>query len=128
MENLGRFMYLRNRPDRDNYINVDTRAVSQSTAARFMPMSSNVWLNTNHPYDIHSVMHHDFYIRIHQSADWDVFMTLKDGRYFRTGLLMTTTDSLQVDEMYCKDFPQYKSKARIQLVSSRLCSILYAQL
>ena len=115
-------MYPWNRPDRDDYITVDTRYASPSTAARFMPMPSNVWLNTNHPYDIHSVMHYDSTIHIHQSADWKVSMWLKDGKYnknvtyFRTEMVMTTTDSLQVDEMYCKDFPQYKSKARIQPV------------
>ena len=68
-------------------------------------------MNTKHPYEIKSVMHYDAY------SSGPVYMTLKDGRSFTKGRLMTTTDSLQVDEMYCQDFPQYKSKTRIQILS-----------
>ena len=68
-------------------------------------MPKNVWFNTNHPYEIKSVMHYDSF------KSGPVYMRLKDGRSFTKGRVMTTTDSLQVDEMYCKDFPQYKSKA-----------------
>ena len=42
-------------------------------------------------------------------------MTHKDdGSTFDDGRFMTTTDSLQVDEMYCKQLPQYKTKASFE--------------
>ena len=104
------------RPDRDEYINVDTSRAPYTTAKKYIPFSSHFWLNTNHPYEIKSVMHYDAY------SSGPVKMTLKDGRSFSKGRLMTTTDSLQVDEMYCKNFPQYKSKARIQIICSLICT------
>jgi len=33
-------------------------------------------------------------------------MTYKDGTSFNSNRYMTTTDSLQVDYMYCQDMPQ----------------------
>ena len=82
-------------------------------------MPPNFWLKTNHPYEIKSVMHYDAF------SQGPVYMTLKDGRSFTNGELMTTTDSLQVDEMYCKDFPQYKSKTRIQILSDSYLLICF---
>ena len=81
-------------------------------------------INRNSGGILKSVMHGDTYT---ESASYGtVIMTLKDGKSFKRGFTMTTTDSLQVDEMYCKDFPQYNSKTRIQIVRLRLSCITYA--
>ena len=80
-------------------------------------------INRNSGGILKSVMHGDTYTE--SETYGTVIMTLKDGKMFRRGFTMTTTDSLQVDEMYCKDFPQYKSKTRIQVVRFRLYRITY---
>ena len=81
-------------------------------------------INRNGGGILKSVMHGDTYTE--SETYGTVIMTLKDGNWFRRGFTMTTTDSLQVDEMYCKDFPQYKSKTRIQIKRFRLYRITYA--
>ena len=84
-------------------------------ATKYTAMAPESWLNTNHQYEINSVMHYDSELRqIRQTyPKWPYkVMTYKDnGWKFEGGEVMTTTDSLQVDEMYCEQMPQYKSKA-----------------
>ena len=72
-------------------------------------MAPESWMDTNHPYELDSVMHYGSFNPVLFSYNPAV-MTLKDGSTFNAGKRMTTTDSLQVDEMYCKDFSQYRSK------------------
>ena len=99
------------RPDRDDYINVDTSELEakgyHSAAKQYRVMAPESWLNTNHPYELDSVMHYGSYS---SKMSYPPVMELKDGGRFGPGKRMTTTDSLQVDEMYCKDFPQYRLK------------------
>ena len=105
------------RPDRDNYINVDTSVLEAkgyySAAKQYRILAPESWLNTNHPYELDSVMHYGSYSSKLSNRPPAV-MELKNGALFRAGERMTTTDSLQVDEMYCKDFPQYRSKTGLK--------------
>ena len=78
-------------------------------------MAPESWLNTNHPYEINSVMHYSSKLHI-RSPPYIVMTHKDDGSTFDDGRFMTTTDSLQVDEMYCKMFPQYKSKVGFQIM------------
>ena len=103
-------IYPLERPDRDNYINVDTSELEAEGYYNWIPqyrvIAPEFWLNTTYPYELNSLMHYGSYNQMIFSA----VMKLKDGSTFKAGKRMTTTDSLQVDEMYCKDFPQYLSK------------------
>ena len=76
-------------------------------------MAPESWLNTNHPYEINSVMHYSSKLHI-RNPPYIVMTHKDDGSTFDDGRFMTTTDSLQVDEMYCKQLPQYKTKACFQ--------------
>ena len=40
-------------------------------------------------------------------------MTLKDGKIFGSGTMMTTTDSLQLQWRYCKDRPSFEYKGNL---------------
>ena len=107
-------LYPFQRPDRDNYINIDTSKLEaagyHNLVSQYKVMAPESWLNTNHPYELDSIMHYGSFSRLFFPA----VMSLKDGSTFRPGKRMTTTDSLQVDEMYCKDFSQYQSKTGLK--------------
>ena len=111
-------LYPFQRPDRDNYINIDTSKLEakgyHNWVSQYRVMAPESWLNSNqwykdgnHPYELDSVMHYGSFNQMISPA----VMSLKySGDTFKAGKRMTTTDSLQVDEMYCKDFSQYRSK------------------
>ena len=105
-------LYPFQRPDRDNYINIDTSELEaigyHNWVSQYKVMAPESWLNTNHPYELDSVMHYGSFNQIRPVSP--AVISLKDGTTFEAGKRMTTTDSLQVDEMYCKDFSQYRSK------------------
>ena len=81
-------------------------------ASQYKAMAPESWLNTNHPYEINSVMHYGSKLHI-RNPPYIVMTHKDDGSTFDDGRFMTTTDSLQVDEMYCKQLPQYNTKQGI---------------
>ena len=109
-------LYPFQRPDRDNYINIDTSGLEiagyHNLVSQYKVMAPESWLNTNHPYELDSVMHYGSLSKNIMFSP--TVMRLKDGSTFRPGKRMTTTDSLQVDEMYCKEFSQYRSKTGLK--------------
>jgi len=107
------FLHEQSRPDRDDYINIDTSELEADGhsfwASQYSAMAPESWLNTHHPYEINSVMHYSSKLHI-RNPPYIVMTHKDDGSTFDDGRFMTTTDSLQVDEMYCKQLPQYQSK------------------
>ncbi|CAG5104451.1 Oidioi.mRNA.OKI2018_I69.chr1.g1260.t1.cds [Oikopleura dioica] len=86
-----------NRPDRDDYLNVDVSAAS--SPHNFRKIARDTWIETGHEIDISSVMTYCSYCGS-ISSDYPV-MTTKTGVTFSSGVRMTTTDAIQVSSKYC---------------------------
>ena len=56
------FLHEQSRPDRGDYLNVDTSQLSSGWASQFDLMDSSEWLDTSHPYEALSVMHYGSYL------------------------------------------------------------------
>ena len=56
------FLHEQSRPDRGQFLNVDTSQLSSGWASQFDLMDSSQWLDTSHPYEALSVMHYGSYL------------------------------------------------------------------
>ena len=101
------FLHEQSRPDRADFLDVDTTGLTAQWAAQYNLMSTSHWLDTQHPYEAISVMHYGSFL------GGQLVMTYKDGTSFSSGRKMTTTDSLQLEAMYCENMPQNLQKATI---------------
>merc|ERR1712176_941399 len=90
------------RPDRDNYVDIDADKLQDSN---YKIMDAQTWFDTGHPYDVESIMHYGG-IKFH------------NGEVYAGGDVMTTTDSLQFEDMYCKEMPQYRAKPAVTCQST----------
>ena len=56
------FLHEQSRPDRGQFLDVDTSQLSSGWASQFDLMDSSEWLDTSHPYEALSVMHYGSYL------------------------------------------------------------------
>ena len=99
------FLHEQQRPDASDHLNVDTSGLDAGWASQFTAMSEASWLEmTEYPYEAMSVMHYG------STLNGIVVMTYKDGSTFSSPSVMTTTDSLQIQYMYCRDNEGFEYK------------------
>ena len=106
------------RPDRDDLINVNL--ANTNFPSQFTKLDSDRWLQhtvggeDQFPYEVTSSMHYCSYCGANSNKP---VMTYKDGSTFGSGVLMTTTDALQLQWRYCKDRPNFELKETVYCTS-----------
>ncbi|CAG5104123.1 Oidioi.mRNA.OKI2018_I69.chr1.g1104.t1.cds [Oikopleura dioica] len=103
------FLHEQSRPDRDDYIIVYPERTTQP--GQWEMMLPEKWYDTGHIYEPRSLMS---YSSKHFAKDPNIWVaTLKDGSFIHDGPRITTTDALQVQQLYCVDqglFPDFEYK------------------
>ena len=109
------FLHEQSRPDAHEFLNFDTTGLSDHWAAQYRQMDVSQWLNmTPYPYEAQSVMHYGSGV----NGNGDPVMTYLDGTTFGSPQIMTTTDALQIQTLYCSNIEGFEYKETIQCPSA----------
>ena len=115
------------RPDRDDYIIVNETAIPSEIKESFYKI--NNWMNASEsfPFEVESVMMYCSYCGSYLNGSASI--TLLNGDTFEKSLRMTTTDSRQVIENYCRGREDvFDHKKTVQCTSEdRVVSGLYRE-
>ena len=109
------FLHEQQRPDAHEFLNFDTTGLEDYWASQYNQMDAAAWLDmTQYPYEAMSLMHYGS----GTNGNGAPVMTYLDGTSFSAPTVMTTTDALQIQTMYCSNIAGYEYKETTQCPSA----------
>ena len=109
------FLHEQQRPDAQSFLNFDTSGLEDYWASQYAQMPIASWLEmTQYPYEAKSVMHYGS----GSNGNGNPVMTYLDGTSFSSPMVMTTTDALQVQQLYCSNIEGFEFKETTQCPSA----------